>query len=156
MSGVGLSGDGRLGGSGRVLVDAAAGLDRMAVSALPLFCPSWTAQPPQPQTLEAPLLSCCVWPSMPHECFWDPLEASVGPDLGSCPVGTTVYRKLNREQVATPKSLTAAALRATRWRATVTLCTGGRIRLRTGADKAFVEATGRALRCRQESVETED
>ena len=77
---------------------------------------------------------------MPHECFWDPLEASVGPDLGSCPVGTTVYRKLNREQVATHKSLTAAALRATRWRATVTLCTGGRIRLRTGADKAFVEA----------------
>ena len=121
VSGVGLSRDGRLGGSGRVLVDAAAGLDRMAVSALPLSCPSWTAQPPQPQTLEAPLLSHCVWPSMPHECFWDPLEASVGPDLGSCLMGTTVYRKLNREQVATPKSLTAAALSATTWRATITL-----------------------------------
>ena len=104
MSGVGLSGDGRLGGSGRVLVDAAAGLDRMAVSALPLSCPSWTAQPPQPQTLEAPLLSRCVWPLLPHKCFWDLLETSMGPDSGSCPMGTTVYRKLSRTQGATQSS----------------------------------------------------
>ena len=100
MSGVGLSEDGRLGGWGGVLVDAAVGLGRTAVSASPLVPPGLDGtrpSAPDPGSL----------PSVSLRLAFDATQVLLGSAGGqhgarlrALPVGATVWRKLNREQVA--------------------------------------------------------
>ena len=100
VPGVGLSEDGSLVGWGGVLVDAAVGLDRTAVSASPLVPPGLDGTLPSAPDPGSP-------PSVLLHLAFDATQVLLGSAggqhgarLGALPEGTTVWRKLNREQVA--------------------------------------------------------